>query len=473
MSWPYLTSLTLHFNYIVITIVARTILRKSPLGFVVELGHFCTTIDWFVFFTKTDPMVQDVEVTEVTIPNKRGGTSEGSNVSQSNITVYTKQYRPPTAHLPGLLSPTSTGFPQESSSGSASAYGSSPPSTLPPGYASPSPPTSRSGTPANGSSSRKAIRPPSHAALALSPIATSRSPSRTPPLTTGQIHDAHILSPQSALNSQRQQQYMQHYSHVRDPSPTVLDSARYRDVHEYANAYGSHLHPSPPHSRSASPSNHHQGQSDRRPSHDYIPALQIATMRLPSESGISNGDQISNEPSWNPNDVAARASGSTYTAFAYSAAPATTSTVSGPTVSNPNGAGSSSSSQGRQFLGRNPAAPTTSTARGQLDGPTTTHAHGEAWAAARSLSPSSDPRSVGMSPPVSPRPEHEDTVDDRWRRARDEWAFTAAVEHQQREQQRVLEAYRERQRVQQHRYREEVEIEVNQQAQMQQGRYRR
>ncbi|ORZ32272.1 hypothetical protein BCR44DRAFT_1463310, partial [Catenaria anguillulae PL171] len=132
------------------------------------------------------------------------------------------------------------------------------------------------------------------------------------------------------------------------PITHVLDSARYRDVHEYANAYGSHLHPSPPHSRSASP------VTTPRP----IGPAAVARLHpgpancnhaLALGIGISNGDQISNEPSWNPNDVCARASGSTYTAFAYSAAPATTSTVSGPTVSNPNGAGSSSSSQGVNF----------------------------------------------------------------------------------------------------------------------------
>ncbi|KAI9189396.1 hypothetical protein H9P43_000829 [Blastocladiella emersonii ATCC 22665] len=93
VSWPYVVSIVLHLSFLLITALSRTAMRRSPLGFVLELGQFCTAFDWYTFFVKTSPLLVDVTVQQVEVPS-------GSGSRTRRRTVYMKTYRQPNLSSP-------------------------------------------------------------------------------------------------------------------------------------------------------------------------------------------------------------------------------------------------------------------------------------------------------------------------------------------------------------------------------------
>ncbi|KAJ3356459.1 hypothetical protein GGF32_001484 [Allomyces javanicus] len=102
MSWPYMILMVLHFNVFLITLLSRTILRRASLGFIMELGQFTVAMDWFIFFRKTKPLLEDVVAVEepATPPSPdRSSPQSPGRAGGRPRTVYYKNYQQPTDHL--------------------------------------------------------------------------------------------------------------------------------------------------------------------------------------------------------------------------------------------------------------------------------------------------------------------------------------------------------------------------------------
>ncbi|KNE64294.1 hypothetical protein AMAG_09324 [Allomyces macrogynus ATCC 38327] len=102
MSWPYMILMVLHFNVFLITLLSRTILRRASLGFIMELGQFTVAMDWFIFFRKTKPLLEDVVAVEepATPPSPdRSSPQFPARAGGRPRTVYYKNYQQPTDHL--------------------------------------------------------------------------------------------------------------------------------------------------------------------------------------------------------------------------------------------------------------------------------------------------------------------------------------------------------------------------------------
>ncbi|KAJ3369940.1 hypothetical protein GGF31_004790 [Allomyces arbusculus] len=103
MSWPYMILMVLHFNVFLITLLSRTILRRASLGFIMELGQFTVAMDWFIFFRKTKPLLEDVVAVEESAtppsPDRSSPQSPAARAGGRPRTVYYKNYQQPTDHL--------------------------------------------------------------------------------------------------------------------------------------------------------------------------------------------------------------------------------------------------------------------------------------------------------------------------------------------------------------------------------------
>ncbi|KAI9224070.1 hypothetical protein BC828DRAFT_374322 [Blastocladiella britannica] len=137
ISLPYLATLLLHLLVMVLTAISRA---GSPIEFVVELGQFAFAVDWYIFINKTEPLLRDVQATEVdvSVMSSQSGGSGGGNRSRQGSrarpVIVTKGRNPPKREViyqkkslpPTPLSPTSltsgNGMPLSSaSSGGAAA----------------------------------------------------------------------------------------------------------------------------------------------------------------------------------------------------------------------------------------------------------------------------------------------------------------------------------------------------------------
>ncbi|KAI9188407.1 hypothetical protein H9P43_002798 [Blastocladiella emersonii ATCC 22665] len=96
LAWPSVVSLVLHGNFVILTIAGRTVLDRYSLGFVVELGQAATVFDWFVFFTVTAPLMQDVVVEAVPVPAPSSAAA-GGDLKIPAISLVTS---PTTANIP-------------------------------------------------------------------------------------------------------------------------------------------------------------------------------------------------------------------------------------------------------------------------------------------------------------------------------------------------------------------------------------
>ncbi|KAI9219251.1 hypothetical protein BC828DRAFT_386618 [Blastocladiella britannica] len=150
LAWSSVLALVLHLNFILFTVLARTVFPSGglyeSLGFTLELAMAATTFDYFVFYVRTTPMLEGVEVLAVIMPSTRGIGSSGQIPSSAGSSA---------THGPAAGS-----YGKPSPPGSRSAPNNAPASAVSQGRGERviavyqktyTPPTARAGTPGSGS----------------------------------------------------------------------------------------------------------------------------------------------------------------------------------------------------------------------------------------------------------------------------------------------------------------------------------